>query len=182
MGLRNAVVSVEHKLFFFFFLRPQWRQRWEYYVANFLLPAPLKKRRGGLRHTSLTVLMFHFKLGWGAPLLHLLHLTSILYFLLPLFNRQSVSIIRLSMDFSLLPLKFQLTYSQIVGICSNVLPGNRFPCLLPSWRKKKNKKDWKWQRHLVLGISFSKRCRISFQIIFWRWIKKKSQQLTGRNG
>lgn len=140
MGLRNAVVSVEHKLFFFFFFRPQWRQRWEYYVANFLLPAPLKKRRGGLRHTSLTVLMFHFKLGWGAPLLHLLHLTSILYFLLPLFNRQSVSIIRLSMDFSLLPLKFQLTYSQIVGICSNVLPGNRFPCLLPSWRKKKIKR------------------------------------------
>lgn len=137
MGLRNAVVSVEHKLLFF--LRPQWKQRWEYYVANFLLPAPLRMR-GGLRHTSLTVLMFHFKLGWGAPLLHLLHLTSILYFFLPLFNRQSVSIIRLSMDFSLLPLKFQLTYSQIVGICLNVLPGNRFPCLLPSWRKKKGLK------------------------------------------
>lgn len=102
----------------------------------------------------------------GAPLLRFLQPTGILC-AFPLYNRQSVSIIRLGLDFSLLPLKFLLTCSQIVGICSNTLPANRLCCPLLSWKIKGLTNDNAVE---VLGIGFPKRCRISFQIIFRRCV------------
>lgn len=103
----------------------------------------------------------------GAPLLRLLQPTGTLC-VFPLNNRQSVSIIRLGLDFSLLPLKFLLTSPpQIVGVCSNTLPANGLCCPLPS-RKIKGLKNGDAAE--VLGIGFPKRCRISFRIIFRRCI------------
>lgn len=152
------------------FLWSQRSKRCQRCVVNF----PFCKRRfmtqkrGGAARAPLRWLCLRscLELPGGAPLLHFLRPAGI-WCAFPFCNRRSVSIIRLGLDFSLLPLKFLWTCSRIVGICSNGLPANGLCCPLPSWKMKGLKNDDAVE---VLGVGFTKRGRISYQIIVQRCI------------